>query len=48
MLVFTLSKDGSELVPGRGDHVSRRDGEELLHTGELGDPVLAELCHLGE
>ena len=48
VLELTVSRDGRALVPGGSEHVSRRDGVELLRAGGLGDPVQAELGHLGE
>ena len=48
VLELTVSRDGRALVPGGSEHVSRRDGVELLHAGGLGDLMQAELGHLGE
>ena len=42
---LTISRDGRVMVP---EHVSNRDGGELLHVEGLGDRVQAELGHLGE
>ena len=41
VLELTVSRDGGARVPERGEHVSTRDGGELLHAGGLGDLMQA-------
>ena len=42
---LTICRDGRVMVP---EHISNREGGELLHVEGLGDQVQAELGHLGE
>ena len=42
---LTICRDGRVMVP---EHVSNREGGELLHVEGLGDQVQAELGRLGE